>query len=741
MGSQSIYKGKFIGWDTKAYRKEKTIWYCNEFITLDTETSHCIIDDKEYTWITSIQVLWNGEYFLFRKPSELINFYLRLIDDLKLDTYHRVVTIIHNASYDLSFLIPYFQKYLPFQNDRNGIYDGIHKIKTYRQGPLEFRDTYILSGVSLEKWCKDLNTEHQKKVGLYDYNKILYQDSELNEDEKEYDKFDVLALYDCYKKQMSLENDTVASVPITSTGYLRRYCRKATRSDKQYRNRYFNPTCLWLEAYKMCISSYAGGYTHNNRFLKGMTIYRGQTWYTYFGVKDFVIGHRDFRSHYPSQMRVSLLPFGRVSLLYDKMLSPTTKFKIEDVLALWPKYSSISTIIIKSVKLRDKKISMPFMQRSKMIVYYEDEEGKEIPTKIVQDNGRIITFNGLAKMDIDNHTLEILHEQYDMNIQIVKILTFENCYMPACLVAVIDYFFKRKDDLKREVKRCEKEYGEFDQRTIDAKINLQRAKALLNGLYGMFATNPVHDDIDIDFSKIKLEEIFSIKKCTSDEEIEEKLNSYYNSRNSFLPYQVGVFITALARKELYEFIKTIGYDKVLYCDTDSIFYIKDEETEEKIKKLNEEKQKHAEEIHAYIVNDKNEKVYYDYFDDEEDLEVFRGLHSKCYGMITSGGEFLATIAGVPSRTLVGMKDEKPQYITREEELGSIENIDDDFHFEICTGTTCKYDIHQPEIININGHETETAGGAIIEILKDKKIVDIDSTDWTADAVYDDTLIL
>ncbi|MEE1142395.1 MAG: hypothetical protein U0L22_02030 [Bacteroidales bacterium] len=64
-----------------------------------------------------------------------------------------------------------------------------------------------------------------------------------------------------------------------------------------------------------------------------------------------------------------------------------------------------------------------------------------------------------------------------------------------------------------------------------------------------------------------------------------------------------------------------------------------------------------------------------------------------------------TIAGVPA-TGHGM--------TREEELGEIDNLTNGKVFIKCGGTACDYISRRPEIKNINGHLTEVASAAIIK---------------------------
>lgn len=685
-------------WVCKQYKGDKTVYYLEEFISLDTETSH--IEDN--TWINSIQVLFKDQYYHFRKPSELINFYNALIDFYHIDFYHRLVTVIHNASYDLSYLLPYIQLYLPEKDNRDGIYDGKNKIKKYRQGGLEFRCSFMLSGESLESWSKNLNTKNKKQIGIYDYSKIIYQDTELNEDEKLYDEMDVRALHDCYKKQMEIYGDNVATVPNTSTGYVRRDFRAASRKMNRYREVIFQHGRLDVESYKFCVNSYAGGYTHNNRFEKDKII-------------TGLIGHRDFRSMYPSVMRCYPLPFGEPQIFYSKRSKYT--IKIQELLDLYPKYSTIAQINISEVSLKDPNITMPFMQSSKLIYNKID--------KLLLDNGRILYFKGHCTTYIDNHTLKILSEQYNIKGKILKVYAFENIMMPKCLAVAIDEYFKEKANRKILVKEAEKKYGKGSEEHLEAEMYYLLAKKKLNGIYGMFATNPVGDSVDFD---IDLPEFFSEVKYNDDQHIEEALNNYYGSRNSFLTYQVGVFVTALARYELYEYIKLIGYENVLYCDTDSIFYKKNSEIESKIEKLNDEKHKNAVALNAFVTDNNGKDIYYDVFEPEDDLIEFKGLHSKCYGFVTTENKFSCTIAGVPSRTLVDKINDELIYVKREDELGSLENLNDGFTFKINTGTTCKYKMFLPTIINIDGHEIETAGGGIIEKLDAKKIKDFDAPD-------------
>lgn len=737
------------------HKKRSKITYCDTPLYLDVETSHN--EDNTKCWIVSIQVLFDDHYHLFRKPEELMNYFLDLIDRMKLDPSRKLICYIHNASYDLAYLLPYIQKYLPFKDERKGIYHGEHKIISYSQGGLEFRCTYLLSGQSLEKWSKEMNVEHQKQVGLYDYSKKIFQDSELDQNELIYDMYDVLAMSESFDKQLKIHNDYICTVPLTSTGYARRLLRQECEADPTYRNDYFLANRIDIDTMLSCLNAYAGGYTHNNRWLKSKVIIK----FKRIG-RQLIggIGHRDFRSMYPSVIRCYPLPWGRPELYYDIREHEAYNklhghnMNIDDILDLYPAFSTISAIRIYGLSLKDREhISMPFFQVSKMF----DRDN----VRYHADNGRVLTmYEGSFTTYIDNHTLKIIKEQYNIKYKVINVIRFRNKKLPEPIARTIDKLFADKSNYKILHNKYRDMYGEFDPRTIEAGFELMKSKKLLNSIYGCFAQNPIMDELDLDFEHYnengELEPLRHITLKETREQKEEILNDYYNRRSSFLHYPIGVFTTAISRALLYDFIaNVIGYDNTLYCDTDSIFYISSPEIEAKIEAKNKEKEKKA----AYIINSEGKKIYYDVFEKEPDLIAFKGLHSKCYGYITEKNELKLVVAGVPERTIVGLDQEnEPVYLTREDELKGIttemlmnphrkdgsehstenkhirrniiflDKLKDKTKFRVNSGVTAKYIADVPHTEIIEGHEVSTAGGCIISKLEEKLVHDWDFLD-------------
>lgn len=684
---------------------------CKDFMCLDIETSNNHAENIEdlITWVSSIQLLWGDDYYLFRTPEELCNFFNDVINKYNLivrkekDLIPKIYIFIHNASYDLSYLIPYFRELLEPHNlyeEETGFYEAMPLIDdqnsfiSYSQGPLEFRCSYRLSNQSLEKWGNTMHVEHPKRVGLYDYSKIIYQDSELNENEQEYDKIDVVSLKECLIAQMDFHGDDLTTLPLTSTGYPRRELRESCLSEPKYKTEIFERSKMDAAIYNAALHAYAGGYTHNNRFLKDHII-RGD------------VRHRDFKSFYPSIMRVKMFPLGSWKKVYKNNMGI---LEISTILKESPEYSTLTHLRIYSATLRSSKITMPVLQVSKLV-------GKRINT--LDDNGRVICFTSEDGVEgfFDNCTLKLINTQYELEYETLECYKCKNYPLPHHITEVIDKYFKGKSDKKNLVKKLIKELGETHLKTIEAQRDLMLTKALLNAIYGVTATNPIRAEWTLNIEN-------ETQRTACGESKQKQLDYFYAGRNNFLPYQIGVWVTAYAREELFEYIDVIGYENVIYCDTDSAFYISTPKIEAKIEELNALKRKTA----PYVVLENGKKEYYDTFEEETAIKEFKGLHSKCYGYVNIHDEFVSTIAGVPSRVLIGMNGDKPIYRTREEELGNLDNLRDDFTFTTCTGfTACyvgaegKYSERKPKIVEVNGHYVSTAGGCVIKPLEKKKV--------------------
>ena len=185
-----ISKGKF-----------SKVRYLDEPCIIDTETSWNHNEEDPICWITSIQIYFNGKTYLMRKPSELISWLRKQISIYDLGKFRRMLIVIHNQSYDLSYLLPYIQEHLPGKDEHRAVFLDEHKIVNYFQAGLDFRCSFLLTRKSLEKLGEDFNVEHKKQIGLYNYDLIHYQDDFLSMEERKYATYDVVSLYECFMAQ------------------------------------------------------------------------------------------------------------------------------------------------------------------------------------------------------------------------------------------------------------------------------------------------------------------------------------------------------------------------------------------------------------------------------------------------------------------------------------------------------------------------------------------------------------
>lgn len=656
--------------------KRKNMLYCEKFITLDTETSHNHDKENPVGWVYQWAFKFNDDVVIGRKPSELMQGLKAITDALETGTANgkQVVCYIHNASYDIQYLKHYL--FTTFGKPRKFLALNTHRILSIEFDSIIFKCSYILSNRSLEKWARDLGCVHQKRVGLVDYSIIRTQQEKLTTNDWVYQIEDIETQEECILRQFEMYGDNVATVPLTSTGYVRRTARHKFEKEKKNRDNFLK-TALNEQTYYFCRQAFSGGLTHGNRFYAGETVHG-------------TIRHRDFTSHYPTQQICQYFPVGKFGL-------ETRGCNLQELTDIMSEYCCLIEFSFSSAVLKDKSITFPYMQESKC------RAGRVVSTQhFISDNGRVLRVDGLTVLYVTELDMKWLLAQYNFSdFMVGDVYTAKRGRLPDFMIDTVNEFFHGKSHFKLlEKKETDK------MKKLEFSISLMKAKNGLNGIYGMTATDIVRDTITMDYDNGE----WNVEKP---DDIPKALNNYYKGRNSFMSYQWGVWCTAHARNQLMTFIADIiGYDNSLYCDTDSLFYISTPEIEKRIQAEND-RLKTLCDCNNWFVEVDGEKVYYNHFGDEkEDITQFRFLHAKCYAYIESG-ELHCTIAGVSQRRLVDATDGKLTYYTREQELGDIENLTYGKQFTICGGTLCAYVENSPKLYEYNGQLQECASAVIL----------------------------
>ena len=436
-----------------------------------------------------------GTYVTFGRTWEEWLHALDVIRDrMHLSDDTRLVIWVHNLPFE-------FQFFRRFVTVTEGFYKEPYKpLKVVIDGGIEFRDSLALSNMSLEQFCKNsAGCIHWKAEGDLDYNQIRTAATPLSGKELGYCFNDVAGLSECIAARM--KEDTLAGMPMTSTGYVRRDCRNEMRKNRNNR-RMFKETALRIKdpdtgswdytLYKMFSEAFRGGNTHANAAMANMTI-KGPI-YSY-----------DITSSYPAVIMEEYMPMGAFCPY------PWEEQKEND--PKMDKYCYIFQILIKD-PVYIGTCGIPYISVSKCSHITEGPDYQE-------DNGRIrrAEFLEMTILEID---WKIIKKTYDMtNFWIRNMYAAKRGQLPAEFKNVVMEYFRQKTRLK----------GLEDP---DSVYLYGKYKSLLNACFGMTTTRP---DMDL----ILYEENTDPEYKAEGKSMETLLNKFYNGRNSFLPYQWGVY--------------------------------------------------------------------------------------------------------------------------------------------------------------------------------------------------------
>lgn len=497
----------------KRTTRKRSELYNDVVMMLDTETSKKRPEpgyaNHIVSWTISIRHQHENICTIYgRKPSEIIETLNRIRRAMPGEY---TIIYIHNMSYDWVFI----RKYL-----MNAYGHPVKQLNTKSHYPIriEFsnglilRDSYILSQKSLDRWAKDMQVEHQKAVGSWEYNRIRDQDTPLTVEELHYMEHDTLAGVECIDALKEQLHHRIYAMPYTATGIVREEARNIGKTHRAYDD--FVKITPDFKVYQILEQCFHGGYTHANRYYINEKITGPVVCY-------------DFTSSYPYVMLTEKYPMRRF-IQYKKVCS------IPELIRNSEKYAFITKLIMIKPRLKNSFEPMPVLQFSKCI--------KSI--NAVLDNGRVLCA-GYVEIYVTEQTLKLIDAQYD--------------YERACC---IENYYSKKDYLPRwftdYVFRLFKDKSEL--KGVDP-LNYALSKAKLNSCYGMSVQRAIQDEIE---ELYESNEYYITSKYT-----EESYENYRKSRSKFLPYQWGVWVTEYAMRNLHELGSYCSY--WYYSDTDSVY--------------------------------------------------------------------------------------------------------------------------------------------------------------------------
>lgn len=517
-----LYK---VFYSEKPTRTNKHTAYYQIPCAFDIETTSFYEgEDKRaimYVWMVSLGGYvvcgrdWESLLYCLNRVSE----YCGLSKDIRLCVY------VHNLAYEFQFIRKRFNWLKVFAlEQRKPIY-------CLCDLGIEFRCSYLLSGYSLERLGNGLNKyKVNKLVGNLNYSKPRHSLTPLDDDEWSYCVNDVLVVT-AYIQERIEQDGSIQDIPITKTGYVRRYCKRnclgtSKHRDMKYR-RMIHSMNLDVDEYRMLKRAFQGGFTHANAYYSGRVVH---------GVSSY-----DFTSSYPTVMISEKFPMSR-----GERIDIVSREAFETNIKRYCCMFDIEFIGIYSTVLYENYLST---SHCRGVIH------------AVVNNGRIVSADRLVTTITEQDFMIIQKLYHWESMSVGKFIRYKKDYLPTPFVKSVLSLYADKTTLKG-VKGSEVEY--------------MLKKEMLNSCYGMTVTDICRDEIT-----------YSDDEWGEDTpDIEKALNKYNDAHSRFMFYPWGVWVTAYARRNLFTGIVSCGTDYV-YSDTDSIKILNPTKHRDYIERYNE----------------------------------------------------------------------------------------------------------------------------------------------------------
>ena len=494
--------------------KTKRSTYFNIPAAFDIETSSFMDGGRKsaamYIWQFGIF----GRCVYGRTWPEFIDMLQALQDALHLGPDRRMIVYVHNLAFEFQFIRNWMEWPEVFALEER------KPVKCFCEYGIEFRCSYVLTNESLAKVGRDLqHVKVTKLSGDLDYDLTRGSETDLTPQEMDYCLNDLYVVMALIAEKM-VQDGNITKIPLTKTGYVRRYVRNEClytskthkKTDRKKWKMYrgcMNALKITPKEYLQCKAAFQGGFTHACAYHSGKILQH--------------VGSYDIASSYPAVICSELFPMSRGRVLSD--LTP------ENVHGHMDRFCCLIDVELEglqAVNFADHPIS---------------ESKCRFDGPYQTDNGRVVYAEKLRTIitDVD---YRIYRKFYDWDSE-----TFNSCryyvrgYLPSDFIGSVLTLYAAKTELKGVEGR---------------EVDYMQAKGNINSCYGMMVTDIARDVIE-----------YGEDWQVSAPDLEQVIREYNGSKNRFLSYPWGVWVTAYARRNLFAAILECGSDYV-YADTDSV---------------------------------------------------------------------------------------------------------------------------------------------------------------------------
>lgn len=577
--------------------------------SFDIETTSFIQNNDKiaimYEWTIGIY----GYVIIGRTWEELIQCFESIHNIFETSNDFRIIFYVHNLSYEFQYIRKHFEWEKVFSIDSR---KPIYAITTTG---IEFRCSYLLSGYSLEKVGSDLQKyKVNKLVGNLDYSLIRHTNTPMTQQEIDYCVNDVKVVM-CYIQEC-IENDgDITKIPLTKTGYVRKYVRNSCFVDKQNKFKRINyydlmqSMKLSVEEYKQLKRAFQGGFAHACPFYSGITLEN--------------VYSDDFTSSYPSVMISEKFPVGSCEIVPIRTQGDL-QHNIKNYCCLF----DVCFINIRPRKYYENYISISRCWNTK---------------NVVKNNGRVVSAD-MIYTTLTEQDYIIIRYFYEWDeLRIGTFRRYMKDYLPTDFVKAILKLYEDKTKLKN----------------VEGKeVDYLKSKEMLNSCYGMVVTDIIRDEHTYTNSEEWGLTVTDFSKA---------IYNYNNDRNRFNFYPWGVWTTAYARRNLFTGIIEFGEtDDYVYCDTDSIKSLNREKHIDFLQSYNETITKKLEKAldHHKLPHDlicpktvDGKEKPLGVWDYEGKYDKFKTLGAKRY-MVEEDGKHNITVSGLNKKVCVPYLEDK-----------------------------------------------------------------------------------
>lgn len=598
--------------------KKGTVTYIDLSCGFDIETTSTYTPEGEkvafmYIWMLGLghnsPVYYGRTWEEFAETLNHITEYFGLGEDRILPIY------VHNLSFEFQFMRKYFNWVDMFASAER------KPLKATTNGGIEFRDSLILSGYSLEGTAKNLvKYKVTKATGDLDYTLPRHAGTHLSEKEMGYCKRDIEVITAYIEEQREIYG-SVVKIPMTNTGRVREFTKakcfgnakeagiekgdnlKSKRKGRSCGNfvkyrKIMSKMTLTPDVYSVCSNAFAGGFTHASPIHCGKTLEN--------------VSSYDFTSSYPAVMVTEKFPMGTFEPCVFESIDQLNRVCDENKCAV------LFTARFHNLKA---KITQD--------LYLSTSKAFELSGEM-EFNGRVAHAEVYATHLIDTDW-RIIRECYTWDrVELSNTYITDKNYLPRPILEACAELYIKKTVLKG-VEGSEAEY--------------MVSKGMLNSLYGMCVTSIIQDEAIYEHDTWEVQP----------SDMLEAIDTYNNKKMRFLYYPWGVWITGYARLNLWSGILAIGDDYV-YSDTDSIKLLNHEKHAEYFKNYDAEvlrkidamykETKYAIDREAFSPKTiKGEVKPIGVWDYEGTYDKFKTLGAKRY-LTLKGDKLEMTVAGV-----------------------------------------------------------------------------------------------